>query len=377
MEFIVSSSDLLSQLNALKTVINSKNPLPILDDFLFTLDGNSLKIEATDLETRLETTMQLESANGSGIFAVNAKQLTDSLNLFSDEPLTFKVNLDNYAIEYFSASGKYKICGESGEEYPRVMSLNEDTKTSVSIPSEIIQHGLASSVFASGDDPTRVVLNGVYVELNQEHLRFVATDGNQLSRYTRTDVKTDNATSFILPKKTATLLKALAAKDGNNIVVEFDDTLKQVIVKLTSYTMSCRVIEGKFPNYDAVIPRNNANDVSLTKEDFYRKIRRVAFFSETNVNLIVLNIDGSMMDIRAKDLNANTSAQEQMACRHEGEAIQIGFKSKLLLSILDNISSEDVHFSFGDGQTKACLISPVDKLDPNEDVLMLLMPMMI
>ncbi len=376
MEFIVSSSDLLNQLNTVKSVINSKNALPILDDFLFTLSDKKLKIEATDLETRLETTMTLENANGGGVFAVPAKKLTDMLNLFADEPLTFKVNLDTYEIQFVSASGEYKLSGESGEDFPHFIPLEESKKASFSISSEYFQRALSKTVFASSDDDPRPIMNGILIELTNEHLRLVATDSHKLARYTRTDIKVDTPASFVFPKKPANLLKGILAKESNDVVVEFDD--KQVVVNMASYIMSCRMIDGKYPNYSAAIPKDNPNKLIVNKDDFYRKLRRVSFFSDSESNMVKLAMTGSSLVINAQDLNTKTSAKESMSCQFEGDSedMQIGFKSKFLLTILDNINSEDVCMEMSD-PSRAGLISPIDKDDENEDVLMLLMPMML
>lgn len=374
MEFIVSTSDLLSQLNTIKGVINSKNTLQILDNFLFTLEGNTLKIEASDLETRLETKLELENVNGSGVVAIEAKRLTDMLGLFSDEPLTFKVDLTNYKIDILSASGKYSIAGTSGEEFPKNMSLEEDSKSSFSIASDVLQKAIASTAFATSDEDARPILTGILFELTNEHLRLVATDSHKLSRYTRTDIKSDTEASFIFPKKPANILKGILAKESNDVQVEFDS--KQVIITMSSYVMCCRLIEGKYPNYNAVIPTQNPNVLTINKEDFYKKLRRVAFFSNPANNLARLEMTGTRLLISAQNIDYASSAKEELNCRYEGDDMQIGFKSKFLLTILDNINSEDVSLEMSD-PSRAGLIIPVDKEDENEDVLMLLMPMMI
>ncbi|MCQ2959324.1 MAG: DNA polymerase III subunit beta [Bacteroidales bacterium] len=373
MEFIVSTSELLSQLNTIKGVINSKNALPILDNFLFTLEGNTLKIEASDLETRLETKIELENVKGSGIVAIEAKRLTDMLGLFSDEPLTFKVDLTNYKIDILSASGKYSIAGASGEEFPKNLSL-EETKSSFTIASDILQKAIASTVFATSDEDSRPIFTGILFELTNEHLRLVATDSHKLARYTRTDIKSDSAASFIFPKKPANILKNILSKENGDVKVEFDE--KQVVITMSSNIMSCRLIDGKYPNYSAVIPTENPNVLLINKDDFYKKLRRVAFFSNPANNLARLEMSGTRLLISAQNIDYASSAKEELNCRYEGEDMQIGFKSKLLLTILDNLNSEDVSLEMSE-PSRAGLIIPVDKEDENEDVLMLLMPMML
>ena len=378
MEFIVSTSNLLSQLNTIKGVINSKNTLPILDNFLFTLDGNVLKIEASDLETRLETKLELESVKGAGVIAIEAKNLTDMLGLFSDEPLTFKVDLTNYKIDIFSASGKYTIAGANGKDFPKTQPLGEsDDAASISsftIAPEILRKAITSTAFASADDDARPMLTGILFELTPEHLRFVATDSHKLARYTRTDIKSETQASFIFPQKPANLLKNILAKETADVKVEFDS--KQVVITMAQSILNCRLIDGKYPNYAAVIPLENPNKLIINKADFYTKLRRVAFFSNPSNNLTRLEMSGTRLMISAQNIDYASSAKEELNCQYEGDDMQIGFKSKFLLNILDNINSEDVTIEMSD-PGRAGLIMPVEKDDENEDVLMLLMPMMI
>lgn len=374
MEFIVSTSDLLAQLNTIKGVINSKNTLPILDNFLFTMEGNTLKIEASDLETTLETSLELENVQGSGVIAIEAKRLTEMLNLFSDEPLTFKIDLSNNHIKIHSSSGAYSLAGTSGDDFPRTQDLDEN-KSSFSIPSRYLLKGITSSVFATADEDTRPILNGILFELTEEHFRLVATDAHKLSRYTRTDVKIDKPASFVFPKKPATILKNILTKDSSGDVAIVTDS-KQVIVNVGSIKMNCRLIEGKYPAYNAVIPVENPNKLIVNKQELYKKLRRVSYFSNPATNLTCLEMSGSQLEISAQNLDAASSAKEQLSCQYEGEGLKIGFQSKFLLAILDNIASEDVRFDLSDA-IRAGLIMPADKEDENEDLLMLLMPMMI
>ncbi len=378
MEFIVSTSNLLSQLNTIKGVINSKNTLPILDNFLFTLEGNVLKIEASDLETRLETKLELENVKGGGVIAIEAKKLTDMLSLFSDEPLTFKVDLTNYKIDIFSASGKYSIAGANGKDFPKTQPLGESedasTISSFTIAPEILRKAIISTAFASSDDDARPMLTGILFELTPDHLRFVATDSHKLARYTRTDIKSETQASFIFPQKPANLLKGILAKETGEVKVEFDS--KQVVITMVQSVLNCRLIDGKYPNYAAVIPVENPNKLVINKADFYSKLRRVAFFSNPSNNLARLEMSGTRLMISAQNIDYASSAKEELNCQYEGDDMQIGFKSKFLLNILDNINSEDVTIEMSD-PGRAGLIMPVDKDDENEDVLMLLMPMMI
>jgi len=373
MEFIVSTSDLLSQLNIIKGVINSKNTLPILDNFLFQLEGNTLKITASDLETTLNTQIELNNAKGEGIIALDAKRLTDLLKEFTDQPLTFKVNQETFQIDIQSASGKFAIVGQNGDEFPKVPELDA-SKSSITLGSDVFQKAITSTIFATGDDEMRPVMNGIYFELTQDHFRLVATDSHKLARYTRTDVKADLDANFILPKKTANILKNILAKDGNNITVEFDG--KNAFFTLTDYRIVCRLIEGKYPAYSAVIPTENPNKLLVDRMDLYNKLKVVSLFANPASNLTKLEMGGAMLTISAQDIDFSTSGQEQLNCRYEGEELTIGFKSKFLLDILQNINSVDVSVELSD-PSRAGIIIPIDKDEEAEDILMLLMPMMV
>lgn len=373
MEFIVSTSELLAQLNIVKSVINSKNSLPILDNFLFNLNGNTLKIAASDLETTLNTEMHLANAKGDGTIAIDAKRLTDLLKEFTDQPLTFKVNLTTYQIDILSTTGKFNIVGQNGDEFPKLPQLEEEF-SSVTIDSETLQKGIANTIFATGDDDMRPVMNGIFVELTTEHFRFVATDSHKLARYTRSDIKSDKDASFILPKKTANILKNILAKDGNSITVEFDS--KNAFFNLTNYRMVCRLIEGKYPAYQSVIPTQNHNQLIVDRTDFYNKLKIVSLFANAASNLAKLEMGGANLLISAQDIDFSSSGQEQLSCQYNGEDMAIGFKSKFLLDILQNINSVEVCLQLSD-PVRAGLIMPAEKEDENEDILMLLMPMMV
>ncbi len=373
MEFIVSTSDLLGQLNIVKSVINSKNTLPILDNFLFELKDNTLKITASDLETTLKTQIELSNCKGDGTIAIEAKRLTDLLKEFTDQPLTFKVNKENFQIDIQSASGKYAIVGQNGDEFPKVPAL-DDSKTSISINSDAFQKAITSTLFATGDDEMRPVMNGILVELTEEHFRLVATDSHKLARYTRTDVKADKEASFILPKKTANILKNTLAKDGNDVTIEFDG--KNAVFTLTDYNIVCRLIEGKYPAYNAVIPTQNPNKLLVDRTDLFNKLKIVSLFANPASNLTKLEMGGATLTISAQDIDFSTSGQEQLNCRYEGDELTIGFKSKFLLDILSNINSQDVCVELSD-PSRAGIIIPIDKEEDAEDILMLLMPMMV
>jgi DNA polymerase-3 subunit beta len=285
--------------------------------------------------------------------------------------------LTAYKVDILSASGGCHIPAVSGEDFPKTMPLSDtedNPKVSFSVSPSVLQKGLASVVFATADDETRPILTGILCELTTEHFRMVATDSHKLARYTRTDVKSEKNASFILPKKPASLLKGILAKETSDVLVEFDS--KQLVLTMSSYVLGCRLIEGRYPNYAAVIPSENPCKLLINKDEFAKKLHRVSLFSNPANNLTRLEMSGSRLLISAQNIDFASSAKEELTCRYEGDEMQIGFKSKFLETILNNINSEEVGLEMSDPM-RASLIIPVDKDDENEDVLMLLMPMQI
>lgn len=374
MEFIVSSSELLNQLSAIKGVINSKNTLPILDNFLFNLESNTLKLTASDLETTLNTQLDLDNATGSGTIAIESRRLTDILKEFPDQPLTFKIDQDSYQVDIFSQNGKYSIMGQNGDDFPKVPEVNESEANSIEIAGDVITKGINNTIFATADDELRPVMNGILVELTTEHFRLVASDSHKLVRFTRTDYKSEQDSSFILPKKTATLLKSLLAKEKENISIQFDS--KNAFFQMSNYHLVCRLVEGKYPSYNAVIPTENPNKLTIDRYDFYNTLKRVSIFSNQASNLAKLSFKGNELTISAQDIDFSISAYETINCQFEGEEMEIGFKSSFLLDILSNIGSTDVALEMSD-PSRAGILLPVDPEAENEDVLMLIMPMMV
>ncbi|MFV0522763.1 MAG: DNA polymerase III subunit beta [Mangrovibacterium sp.] len=373
MKFVVSSSELLSHLNAISKVISSKNTLPILDNYLFQLEDDKLVVTASDLETTLITTISLDNVEGSGTIAVPAKLLNDMLREFPEQPLTFKIDMDKFAIELFSENGKFNIVGQDGEEYPQLPEVAADAQE-LNIPAEVLLNGILRTVFATADDELRPVMNGIFMELGTDDLTFVASDAHKLIRYKRSDVRTDDASSFILPKKPANLLKNLLPKEDLDITLSFDT--KNAIFKLSKHTLICRLVEGKYPAYNSVIPTENPNVLLVDRQALYNTVKRVSVFASESSNLIKLSVEGNQLVVSAQDVDFARSAVERISCQYDGDEIEIGFKSTFLLEILSNIDSADVKIELSDA-ARAGLFLPAEKTIDEEDILMLLMPMMI
>jgi len=374
MKFVVSSTELLNHLTAISRVISSKSTLPILDNFLFNLEESRLTITASDLESTLITWVELENTEGIGEIAVPAKLLIDTLKEFPEQPLTFQVNNETFAIDIFSENGKFSIVGQSGEDYPELPTLHSSNATKVTMGHDALLSGIIKTLFATADDELRPVMNGILVEISQEDATFVASDAHKLVRYKRSDVKAEVDSSFILPKKPAALLKNLLPKEDFDIKLEFDE--KNAFFSLTNFRVICRLVEGKYPSYNSVIPTNNPNRMQIDRLELYNTLRRVSVFSNQASNLVRLKIGGNVLVVSAQDVDFSISAVERLNCQYEGDEMEIGFKSSFLLEILSNLSSSEVKVELSD-PTRAGILLPAEKDFDEEEVLMLLMPMMI
>lgn len=372
MRFVVSSTALLSHLQAISKVINSKNTLPILDCFLLELEGSTLSLTAADSETRLVTSLEVNEADGNGKFAVNAKNLLDPLKELPDQPLTFEINSDNLETFIFFHNGKYNFIGQNGEDYPQPKQLKE-TAVSLTIEPQVLFSGINRTLFASADDELRPVMNGVYFDISTEDLTFVASDGHKLVRCKTLSAKGAERASFILPKKPANLLRAILPKESETVEIKFDEN--NAYIKMSSYTMTCRFIEGRYPNYNSVIPQNNPNKVILDRLSFLNALKRVSVFSNQASNLVRLQLSDKSIIVSAQDIDFSTAAEETISCDYTGTPMSIGFKSSFLIDILNNIPSSDISLELSD-PSRAGLIIPAEN-EENEDLLMLLMPMML
>ena len=373
MKFVVSSTELLKHLNAISRVISSKNTLPILDNFLFRLEGKSLSVTASDLETTLITTMELDHSENDGLVALPAKILLDTLKEFPEQPLSFQLDADTMGMSILSANGKFAIPGQNGEEFPNQPTLNPEHYT-INVPHDVMLNGINKTLFATADDELRPVMNGINIEISPVEMTFVASDAHKLVRYKRTDAKSDNDASFILPKKPASLLKNLLPKEDFDVVLEFDE--KNAIFQLTGFKMVCRLVEGRYPAYNSVIPVNNPNKLVIDRVEFYNTLRRVSVFANQASNLVRLKLTASELIVSAQDIDFAISAVEKIKCDFDGQEMEIGFKSTFLIEILSNLTSTDVKMMLSD-PSRAGLLLPAEQEFEQEDVLMLLMPMMI
>lgn len=370
MKFIVSSSQLLKQLQLLGGVINNNNTLPILDNFLFELDHDQLKISASDLETTMSSSIEV-SSDEKGAIAVPARLLLDILKTFPEQPLTFKVE-DNNTIEISSESGKYGLAYADGDEFPKAVELDNPSKTV--IKGTILSKGITNTIFASGSDDLRPVMSSVFFQLSPDNLIFVATDAHKLVKYVRNDVSANEAAEFIMPKKPLTLLKNILAGYDDDVVIEYNETNARFT--FGGGSLICRLIDGKYPNYEAVIPKENPNKLSLDRNAFYNSVKRVSIFSSKTTHQIRLKMAGTELKISAEDLDFSNKADERLQCSYEGDDMQIGFNSRFLLEMLNHLHSNDILLEMS-LPNRAGILTPVDGLEEGEEITMLVMPVML
>lgn len=372
MKFTISSSKLFSQLQAVSRVINSKNALPILDDVLFDVSGNELKLTASDGETTIRTSVELESVEGAGKVASAAKLLLETLKEFSEQPLAFTIDENNFAVNMVSQNGTYSFVGVNGNEYPEMPAVEGDAQ-SVAVPANVLQNAIEKTIFCTADDDLRPVMNGIFFDIAADKVTMVATDAHRLVRYTNTSVASGITASFILPKKPAGLLKNLLAKAEEEVKVTFGQ--KNARFEFGSTIIVCRQIEGRFPNYNAVIPQANQNIVTVDRQTMLNACKRVAVFANNGTAQLRLALSENQIKISAQDIDFSTSAEETISCNYNGTPMAIGFKAPFLIDLLGSIASADVLLKLAD-PARAGLLVPVEN-EENEDVLMLLMPMLL
>lgn len=370
MKFIVSSSQLLKQLQVLGGVINSNNTLPILDNFLFELSENELKVSASDLETTMSSVVEVESES-TGAIAVSARLLLDTLKTFPNQPLTFKTEGDN-KIEIISDQGKYDMAYFGGDEFPKAVSLPSPSKTIV--PAHILGTAISKTIFAAGNDDLRPVMSGVFFQFSSQSLTFVATDAHKLVKYSRTDVTADQTAEFIMPKKPLNLLKGILGGSDSDVTIEYNDANAKFT--FDNVVLVCRLIDGKYPNYEAVIPKENPNKLTVDRASFLNSVRRVSIFSSKTTHQIRLKMAGTELNISAEDLDFSNKADERLSCDYQGDDMQIGFNSRFLSEMLNNLSSNEVLIEMS-LPNRAGILTPIDGTDEGEQVTMLVMPVML
>ncbi|MCR4619725.1 MAG: DNA polymerase III subunit beta [Paludibacteraceae bacterium] len=372
MKFNVSSADLLDRVQTISRVIASKNTLEIMSDILFTVKDQQLTLTASDLETTIVTTLPLNSSEGQISVAIDTKRLTDSLREFADQPLDIEVDDQNFQVRITTASGNYNLGGVNGSEYPE-LSMVQNPTAQFPIPSSTLLDAITKTIFAAPDDKLRPVMAGIFVDINDSGINFVATDAHKLVRYRVEDNSCPAGNSFILARKPAIILQSLLSKDNDNVSIQYDDKMMQF--SLLNYTMYSRQVEGKYPNYDAVIPKNNPFTLSIDRLAAMAALRRTSLYSAEASNMVKLDISNDRVVLSAQDFEKSVSATETVACQYSGDPLSIGFKASYLIEIFKNIESDNVLLQIADPNRAAIILPETNK--QGEDILMLLMPMIL
>ena len=374
MKFVVSSNTLLTRLQAVSKVIGGKPVQPILDNILLVATEGVLYATASDKETTMEARIELESLEEEGKITIPAKILLDILKEFPEQPLTFEINTETNEVKIFSEKGEFSVPGESAEDYPIQAALN-DSSNDLTSKCGLILEGIVKTIFATANDDLRPVMNCILIEMNEDNFTFVASDAHKLVRYKRFDAKSENGQfSLILPKKPALMLKNILPKDDSELKISFND--KMACFVFGDYKMTSTLVEGRFPNYNSVIPQNNPKKIIIEKKELYNSLRRVSVMANQASNLVKFDVAEGKIVISAQDMDYSMSGHETLTCQYEGENIAIGFKSPFVLEILSNIESENVVLELSD-PTRPGLFLPFENEDNDEDLLMLLMPMMV
>ena len=371
MKFIVSSSLLYKEIQVLGGIINSSNTLPILDNFLFEINNNILVLSSSDLESTMTSQIEIESTSTDKI-AISAKLLTDILKTFSEQPLTF-IKTDNNTIEISASNGKYSLAYLNGDEFPKQVEILDAHETVIN--GSDLGNAINSTIFASGTDDLRPVMSGVFFQFNSESLKFVATDANKLVKFETTEYTASEVSEFIMPKKPLQILKGILQTVDSDLTIQHNDSNAKFIFDKSSIT--CRLIDGKFPNYEAVIPKDNPNVLTIDRQLFLNSARRVSIFSNKTTNQVRLKLAGSLLNISAEDFDFSNKADENLECQYSGDDIQIGFNSKFLIEMLNNLDSDMITLSMSH-PNRAGIIRPlIESGESKESITMLVMPVML
>ena len=372
MRFTVSSTALSSKLNALSRVINSKNSLPILADFLFDIQDNVLYLTASDSENVMKTQLVLTESDGNIRFAIANHDLLEAVKGFSEQPITFDVNQQGNIVKINYQNGLFSLPIENADEYPQTQPISDQANI-ITISSNLLAENINRTLFATAQDELRPVMNGIYFDLTPECLAIVASDGHKLVRNKIFTVQCEQPASFILPKKPATLLKNLLQKDGGDVEIRFDERNAQI--SFSDGQIICRLIEGRYPNYNSVIPQGNPNILTIDRIGLLSALRRVQPFANDSSNLIRFHVENGILQLDAEDFDFSKTATERMSCDYNGNTMSIGFKGSSFIEILSNFECQEVIIKLAD-PSRAGLVLPSEQPE-NQDVLMLMMPMLI
>ncbi|MCO4291751.1 DNA polymerase III subunit beta [Solitalea sp. MAHUQ-68] len=370
MKFIVSTSTLLKQLQAIGGALSSNTVLPILENFLFEINEGTLTVSATDLQTSMTTSLMVE-AKENGKIAIPSRILLDTLKTLPEQPVTFTIDKSSFAVEINAGDGKYKLAGENGDDFPKIPVV--ENANSISITASVLAEAISKTLFAVSNDELRPAMTGVYCQLSPSNITFVATDAHKLVRYRRSDTKAESASSFILPKKALNLLKSSLPTE--DVAVQIDYNNSSAFFRFNSISLICRLIDERYPDYEAVIPQNNPNKLTIDRSQFLSSLKRVVIYANKTTHQVRLKISGSELNISSEDLDFSNEAYERLTCQYNGEDLEIGFNARFLIEMLNNLDCSEVILEMST-PNRAGILFPTNQ-EENEDVLMLVMPVML
>lgn len=370
MKFIISSEKLLKTIQPLMGIVGNNPALPIIENLLIELNSNQLSVKATDLETTIINNTEAESESNSSI-AVNAKLLLETLKSFPEQPLTFKTNSEKNTLEITSDQGNYSLAYINSDEFPNTPEL--DSANSIEISSQIIKKGIKNTLFATSSDELRPVISGVYIEINNSNILFVATDAHKLVKY-ENKIESSTSANFIVPKKPLQLLKNTLNEVNTSMQLQYNKT--NIVFSFENTQIYCRLVDGNYPNYEAVIPKENPNILTLERSTLLNSLKRVSIFSNQSTRQVKFGIQGSEINLSGEDIDFSNKAYEQLKCEYEGNDIEIGFNGKFLIEVLNTLDSDKINMYFS-SPSKAAILKPNDSTEEYENILMLVMPVML
>ncbi len=372
MRFTLSSTALSSSLSSLARVINSKNTLAILDSILFQVHGGQLVLTSSDSDNTMKTTLTLDECEGEADICIPSRTILDSVKELPEQPLTFEINTADYSIRVLYQNGVYNFTGIDAQDYPLTQPLS-DNCTIVTMDSSVLLNNINRSLFATAQEELHLVMNGIYFDLTEECVSIVATDGKKLVRNKNFTVKVDQPVSFILPKKPATLLKNVLTKDGGDVVVKFDN--RSAVISYSGGMLTCRLLDGRYPKYNSVIPQNNPNQLTIDRRTLLSALRRVLPFASESSQLVRLRTELGKLEVSSEDIDFATSAKESITCEYVGVPMSIGFKGSNLTEILSNLDSDEVVIELADPGRAGVVTLAVQPA--KVEVLVVIMPVLL
>lgn len=370
MQFVVSSSQLLKNLSQINGVVSTNPVIPILENFLIDITDGTLTATASDLQTTAKISMPVES-DENGTVAVPSKIFLDTLRNLPEQPITVSIDEETYSIEITSENGRYKVSGANAVDFPRVPAVAN--AFSISMEANVLNRALSNTLFATSNDDMRPSMSGVYLQLKSDKMVFASTDGHRLVRYQRTDLSSPNETAILLPRKALTVVKGLLPGDKTQVKLNFNSS--NAFFEFNNIELICRLIDERFPEYENAIPLNNLNVMTVERLELLNSLKRISIYSNKATNQVRFSISSTQLDISAEDVDYSNEASEKISCEYKGEDIAIGFSSKLMMEMLNNVSSNIIDLEMS-APNKAALIIP-KTMEEGEDILMLIMPVML